>query len=151
MSLLIDGGCSIAKIKQVSERILDKMIKEADIEGVNTAQTRILIALKQQENVSIHQLSKQTLLGKTTLTSMLDRLEKAGFIARQADAHDRRKAIISITPKGLLQVEIYAQLNQNFTDTYYAGFSETDLVQFQSYLERILANLVAFEETNKTK
>jgi DNA-binding MarR family transcriptional regulator len=40
-------------------------------------------------------------LDKTTLTSLLDRLEARGFVTRSLDSHDRRARIPSLTPRGL--------------------------------------------------
>jgi MarR family transcriptional regulator, organic hydroperoxide resistance regulator len=40
-------------------------------------------------------------LDKTTLTSLLDRLEARGFVTRSLDSHDRRARIPSLTSRGL--------------------------------------------------
>jgi DNA-binding MarR family transcriptional regulator len=35
-----------------------------------------------------------------TMTALLDRVEKAGFLTRQSNPHDRRSLLISVTPAG---------------------------------------------------
>src|SRR6201995_6198325 len=44
-------------------------------------------------------LAKATRLTTGAITSMIDRLEKAGYVKRSADPNDRRKVIVSFVPK----------------------------------------------------
>ncbi|MET8652377.1 MULTISPECIES: MarR family winged helix-turn-helix transcriptional regulator [Nocardia] len=60
-----------------------------------------------------------TLLGcdKTNVTGMVDRLERRGFLTRQADPADRRVTRAALTPHGIaLRAEIRAVLEQELTD-----------------------------------
>ena len=75
------GGFLIAKIHQLSGRIFSKLLKKHQIE-INPAQGRIMFVLWRNDNIPIQELAKKTSLSKTTLTSMLDRLEIMGYIVR---------------------------------------------------------------------
>ncbi len=44
-------------------------------------------------------LAKVTRLTTGAITSVIDRLQKAGFVKRESDPNDRRKVIISFIPK----------------------------------------------------
>lgn len=44
-------------------------------------------------------LAKVTRLTTGAITNVIDRLEKAGFVKRESDPHDRRKVIIRYIPK----------------------------------------------------
>ncbi|MFX0170901.1 MAG: MarR family winged helix-turn-helix transcriptional regulator [Candidatus Hodarchaeota archaeon] len=74
------GGYLIAKIYQISGRIFAKKLKKYGITEINPAQGRILFALWRNNGLSIVELSKETALSKSTLTSMLDRLENIGHV-----------------------------------------------------------------------
>ncbi|MHC4537337.1 MAG: MarR family winged helix-turn-helix transcriptional regulator [Planctomycetota bacterium] len=69
------AGFLMAKIRQVGERIFVRMSKQHGIE-INPAQGRIMFALWQKDGISINELAKKTQLKKSTMTSMLDRLER---------------------------------------------------------------------------
>ena len=84
-----EGGFLIAKIHQITNRIFKQMLKEYGIKELNPGQGRILFALWQNDNISIRELSLKTQLTKSTLTTMLDRLENAGFLNRKK-GKDRR-------------------------------------------------------------
>ena len=77
-----EGGYLIAKAHQISGRIFARLLKEAGGTEINPAQGRVLFALWKVNGISITTLAKETALEPSTLTSMLDRLESAGFVRR---------------------------------------------------------------------
>ena len=81
------GGFLITRIKQVGGRVFDRILSQKKIDVFNGAQGRILYVLWQDNGVPISELSRQTGLATTTLTSMLDRMETADLIYR--DRGDR--------------------------------------------------------------
>ena len=146
---LHEGGFLISKVKQISGRIFDKMLKAYQITDLNTAQGRIVFSLWQNDDIPISQLVKQTALGKTSLTSMLDRLEQVGYVIRKPDEQDKRKIVISLTEKSKLLKENYDAVSHDMNSLFYQGLSEDAIDQFEETLKHILANLNQYEEDNK--
>ncbi len=139
------GGFLIAKIHQVSGRIFAKILKKAGISEINPAQGRILFALWKKDEIPITELARKTLLSKSTLTSMLDRLEKAGFIIRVPSKKDRRIILIARTEKDKRLESKYVQVSDEMTNLFYNGFTSEEIDTFEEYLKRILANLTKKE------
>lgn len=135
------GGYLISRIKQTGTRIFDHMLAESGIDSFNGAQGRILYVLWQNDDISISSLSAQTSLANTTLTAMLDRMENMGLIIRKPDPKDRRNKLIALTEKAKSLQDDYTKISQKMNEIYYAGFTETEIMQFESYLQRILTNL----------
>ena len=135
------GGFLISRIKQVGGRLFDRMLAEADVDAFNGAQGRILYVLWQQDGMTISQLSAQTSLANTTLTSMLDRMEKAGLIRREPSPTDRRALLIRLTDKARSLQQQYDAISQQMNARYYLGFTEAEIQQFEGYLQRVLDNL----------
>ena len=119
----------------------DHMLAASGIDSFNGAQGRILYVLWQNDAISISSLSAQTSLAKTTLTAMLDRMENMGLIVRKSDPKDRRNKLIALTEKAKFLKNDYMNISQKMNEIYYAGFTEPEIVQFESYLQRILNNL----------
>ena len=145
MSSQSEGGFLMAKIRQVGGRISERMLKDHGIE-INSAQGRIMFALWQGDGISINELAKKTQLKKSTLTSMLDRLETMGYVRRQRCEKDRRKILIERTEKDKNLESKYVELSQEITKLYYKGFSKSEIERFEKDLERILENLTDFED-----
>ena len=138
------AGFLMAKIRQVGERIFVRKLKDYGIE-INPAQGRIMFALWQNDGIAINELAQKTQLGKSTLTSMLARLESMGYIRRMRSDNDRRKIIIRRTNKDKALERVYVKVSEEITDIYYTGFAKGEIDQFEKYLERILYNLTEFE------
>ena len=148
MKIQSKGGFLIAKIHQLSGRIFAKLLKKYDIE-INPAQGRIMFVLWENDNITIQELVKKTSLSKTTLTSMLDRLETLGYIIRKHSTVDRRKIYIQLTEKDKKLHEKYAAVSEEMTKITYANFTEEELFSFEKDLERIYDNLNEFEKEHK--
>jgi MarR family transcriptional regulator, organic hydroperoxide resistance regulator len=139
------GGFLISKIHQLSARIFARMLKQYGIQEINPAQGRIMFVLWQNDGIAINDLAKETSLSKSTLTSMLDRLEKDGFLRREASKKDRRKIHIWRTEKDKLFQKQYVRVSQQMSEIYYRGFTEQDMDGFENMLKRIFENLKGAE------
>ena len=135
------GGFLMSQIKQISGRIFDKLLAQAGVDAFNGAQGRILYVLWQRDGIPIAELSQKTGLAKTTLTSMLDRLESADLIARVADKSDRRQIRISLTEKAHELSDQYDKVSREMNEIYYAGFTDDEIKTFENTLRRIIVNL----------
>lgn len=138
------AGFLMAKIRQVSERIFLRKLKDYGIE-INPAQGRIMFALWQKDGAAINELVQKTKLEKSTLTSMLDRLEEMGYVKRRRSRQDRRKILIYRTKKDKAMEGKYVEVSQELTGLFYKGFAESQIDRFEQDLQRILDNLAEFE------
>lgn len=137
-----NGGFLIGQIKQRQARIFERVLSEHGIQEFNGAQGRILYVLWQSDNIPIVELSHKTGLAKTTLTSMLDRMEKSDLITRIVDSTDRRQIRIVLTPKARRLNTIYQQVSLQMSEIFYEGFSDEEIQVFETFLSRILNNLL---------
>jgi len=134
-----EGGFLSTQIHHLGRRVFTELLKKHDIE-IGPGQGRILFALWQQDNVPINDLSKRTLLRKSTLSELLDNLEEAGYIRR-----DRRKTMIQLTEKTRKLQSTYIKLSADMTKIFYKGFTPEEIDELEAYLHRILKNLVSQE------
>ena len=140
------GGFLISQIKQMGGRIFEKLLASAGVEAFNGAQGRILYVLWQEDNIPIVELARKTGLAKTTLTSMLDRMESANLIMRVFDKSDRRQIRVILTKKAQELNSEYNKVSSEMNEIYYEGFSDDEIVIFEGYLQRILLNLSKKEQ-----
>ena len=68
--------------------------------GLTYTQYVVLMVLWEQESVNVGQLGEILRLDAGTLTPLLKRLEKAGYVTRERSREDERVTIISITTAG---------------------------------------------------
>lgn len=140
MSKKREGGYLISQIHQLSGRIFSKKLKESQID-INHAQGRIIFALWKNDQIPINDLAKETSLSKSTLTTMLERLEKSGHLIRKQSEIDKRIIIVCLTDKSSSLRNDYQKISVDMTDLFYKGFNDDEISQFELYLKRILKNL----------
>jgi DNA-binding MarR family transcriptional regulator len=139
------GGFLIAKIHQVAGRIFARKLKQHGIDEINPAQGRLMFVLWREDGISINELAKRTSLKKSTLTSMLDRLEATGHLKRVPSRTDRRQVLIRRTAKDMALEDVYVEASQDMTKLFYKGFTVAEVGRFEEDLHRILENLTDFE------
>lgn len=136
-----EAGLLIARIHQKGGRLFNRILAKENMEEFNSAQGRILFVLWQQDNIPIQTLAERTGLGKSTLTSMLDRLETENLLMRIPSNEDRRSIIISLTQKSRSLQYSYETVSDEMNKLFFNGFSEQEIKTFESYLLRIDENL----------
>ena len=137
----LKAGHTISHIRQVSNRIFERILSERKIDAFNGAQGRILYVLWQEEHISLREIADRTGLAATTLTSMIDRMEAAGLVRRLPDPDDRRKTLLALTEKARELQPDYMAVSTQMNDIFYQGFSEEEIRLCESMLERIHGNL----------
>jgi DNA-binding MarR family transcriptional regulator len=142
------GGFLISKIHSTAGRVFARMLRERHLD-INPAQGRVLFVLWEEGSMTIHELAKRVSLGKSTLTSTLDRLEAGGQVVRVRSAEDGRKFLIELTPKNRAMHRLYEEVSQKMTDEFYAGFSGEEVSRLERDLERVLENLTRVESTRE--
>ena len=145
MSKFSQSGFLMAKIHQVTGRIFTKMLKDFNVE-INPAQGRIMFVLWHNDGIPIIELAKKTSLKKSTLTSMLDRLEDQGYLTRVPSKSDRRKILIRRTEKDKAFQQLYLKVSEEMIRVYYQGFSHKEIEQYEDYLRRIFKNITEYED-----
>lgn len=140
-----NGGFLVTKIKQLGDRIFEKILGEKNIDAFNGAQGRILYVLWQEDGISIKSLSEKCGLAITSLTTMLERMENHGLISRVQAKTDKRKTLLYLTEKSRSLKSEYDAVSEKMSAIYYEGFSDKEVTQFEHYLERIRKNLEALQ------
>ncbi len=137
----INGGFQVSKIKQLGDRIFEKILAERSIEAFNGAQGRILYVLFQEDGVPIKTVSEKCGLAITSLTTMLVRMERSGLILRRQDPVDKRKTLVFLTDKARDLENDYIAVSEEMGDIYYQGFTKEEVRAAEEYLDRIRLNL----------
>lgn len=136
-----NGGFLITKIKQLGDRIFEKVLNAKNIDAFNGAQGRILYVLWKEDGIPIKTLSDRCGLAITSLTTMLEHMEKQKLISRVQSPSDKRKTLLYLTDRARDLKNDYDNVSSRMSEIYYRGFSEEEIVQFENYLQRVLDNL----------
>jgi DNA-binding MarR family transcriptional regulator len=109
-------------------QVLTQMLDEAaaDYLGINPTDGRAIDVIDQHGRITAGDLARELRLSTGAVTTLVDRLERAGFAHRVPDEHDRRRVLIEVTPiVHELAVQIYGTPDEavSFVD----GFTDEEL------------------------
>lgn len=134
------GGFYITQIKQLQDRIFERLLLENGIE-INGGQGRILFILWKTDYLTISEISRKTSLAKNTVSVVIDGMVHKGIVERNINPNNRRQAIVSLTEYAKSLQAKYEAVSQQMNLLFYQGFSEKEQRQFEHYLARILETL----------
>ena len=137
----MNGGFLVTKIKQLGDRIFEKILSEKNIDAFNGAQGRILYVLWQEDGISIRSLSIKCGLAITSLTTMLERMENQGLIRRVQSETDKRKTLLFLTEKAYALKDEYDSVSDKwavFTTKVFRRKKLPSLRNTSTVSERIL-------------
>lgn len=99
----------------------------------------VMMVLWEHETIDMKALGDRLSLDSSTLTPLLNRLIKKGYLSKKRDAKDRRSLIITLEPEGkgimenarALPAQIYAKVD----------LTASEVEHFRSVLDKIVVNL----------
>ena len=140
------GGTLLSQVHQVCGRVWNKILRENDMADLEGARGRIIFALWGKDGVPIKTLCEKTSLDKSTLTGIIDRLERDGYITKKPSETDKRSTLISLTGKEQEFAQKVQKVSNQMNKIFYKGFTDEEILQIDSMLERILANCKEAED-----
>ena len=101
---------------------------------VTLAQSGILFLLKQKDGQSMTELSQVLSIDNSTITGLVDRLEKSGFVNRKASPTDRRIFRIYLTSQGVQESNKAKTVIKRVNQEIKSGFSQKEIEIFKRIL-----------------
>jgi DNA-binding MarR family transcriptional regulator len=109
-----------------------------DRENLTVTQLRLLGQLLDQGGLSNAELADRLYVTRPSVSALLERLERGGFIRREVSPNDRRGIQIWLEPRGR---EVQESLREEIRD-YVAGLfeslSEAEINEFSSSVEKFV-------------
>lgn len=130
--------CSIRMLGAISERAGNRILEE---HGLTFPQWLALgcISHAGEEGIPHAQLGQQLMLSKAPVTGLMDRLERAGFVERRADAKDRRVSRAVATEEGkAIWWRLQSQLVEKGSHICASNLSDEEQNQLLNLLGRLL-------------
>lgn len=137
------GEPSLAELYlRTAHRIRRRSAPTYDQFGLTEAQARALRVISRYERPRMADLAQALEVVPRSITSMVDTLESAGFVARQNDPTDRRATIVVLTSAGHEVLSRVGRMRAEAAEQLFAKLGAAE----QSELRRILEVLDAGEE-----
>ncbi|MBN2501144.1 MAG: MarR family transcriptional regulator [Anaerolineales bacterium] len=110
--------------------------------GVHRGQPKLLFALAEEDGLTQTELVKRMQIAPATVTKMITRMEKSGFLKRKRDLKDQRVSRVYLTDAGRALKSELIEISQSIGEEVFAGFSQEERILMQRLLLVMRENLV---------
>ena len=131
----------ISRVTLTVTASLKKEFVSAGVEQVKPAYLGVLISLWREDGPKVVDLGRRAGLEPSTMTGLLDRMERDGLLVRAADPNDRRVQRIFLTDAGREVREPVRHVVEKTLATVFDGISDDDISKTTNFLRRVLANV----------
>jgi DNA-binding MarR family transcriptional regulator len=132
-------------LNRAGARIASAFSEEVRPLGATLQMWRVLAALREQDGRRMGDLSATTSIEVSTLTRLVDNMEKKGLVARRRDAGDARVVALHVTPIGRRLTQRIVPIARRYEIVALAGFNVAEAEILKAALRRLYANMDVLE------
>lgn len=122
-----------ALLDQIRLRIWDR-------ENLTVTQLRLLGHLLDQGGLSNAELAERLYVTRPSVSALLERLERGGFIRREVSPNDRRGIQIWLEPRGVEVQESLREEIRDYVGSLFEGLNEKDIDDFICIVEKFVGS-----------
>ncbi len=132
----------IARIREQANLLIEAELRRRSIAGIVPAHGAVLAFLFQQSRpVPIKAVVENVRRVKSTVTVMINTLEKHGYVRKLPSESDNRVTYVELTPKGRRFRRDFEEISRVLLNKIYGDMSEKDRERLVRQLEKIESNL----------
>lgn len=113
--------------------------------GFTSSQCYCLLEIFKAQGLTMNELSDKMNLNTSTMTRVVDKLVRDGYIVRSKDEEDRRVVFVNLTPKGQ---ESAIKLNESINEYYRQIIEHLPGGRVEEVLSAVSLLINAFEKAN---
>lgn len=138
---IFDSICVLLAKAEQKHYLYTKKLLSDNAMGITPGQMTVLYALFRGDGIAITELGKKVFLDNSTLTGLIDRLEKLGLVYRAAAPEDRRSYCIFLTEKARGLEQAITDTMASVESTMTAECTPAEIETFRRVLRKIYAAL----------
>jgi DNA-binding MarR family transcriptional regulator len=77
---------------------------------------------------------------KSTVTQLVEKLLKSGYVTKEGDLDDKRISYIVLTEKGLRIKNDFKEISENVIREFFKDFTKEETESLLSLLDRVISN-----------
>jgi DNA-binding MarR family transcriptional regulator len=123
-------------ISKVCQKLIINLQKSFSKNGIEVTpiQGMLLFFLQKNDGSSLTQISQGLMLENPTVTGLIDRLEKLGYVKRSDHPRDRRVYLVHITEKGKKIANKALPIVKKLNEEIKKGYSREEIENFKKVL-----------------
>ncbi len=128
----------VSKIHEKGNRFIIEKLKNNGAEGLAPSHGDILVCLYKNGKMTMKDIANCIHRTKPTVTVLVDKLEKLGYLKREASVEDSRSTNIVLTQKGEDFKVIFEKISKELNKMLYKNLSPEESELLEKLLKKIL-------------
>ena len=136
-------GFEIRRLDHMLGRNMQAHVRAAGIDEVTLMHGWIIRYLYTNQDKDVFQkdIEQYFSIGRSTVTNIIQLMERKGYIARESVEHDARLKKVVLTEKGIRNQEMLEDLVESLDTRLVDGITDEELSVFYSVSEKLKMNL----------
>lgn len=127
----------ISKIHEKGNRFIIEELKNNGVEGLVPSHGDILVCLYKNNKMTMKDIANCIHRTKPTVTVLVDKLEKLGYLRRAASDKDSRSTYVILTQKGEDFKATFDQISNNLNKMLNKNLSENEVKLLEELLKKM--------------
>ena len=127
----------VSKIHEKGNRFIIEQLKKNGADGLVPSHGDILVCLYEQDKMTMKDIADKIQRTRPTVTVLVDKLEKLGYIKREISQEDSRYTYIVLTKKGQDFKPIFEKISEDLNNLLYKNLTEQESNILDNLLQKI--------------
>ena len=132
---------TLNSIRQSLFAFLESEMARENIRDIAPSHGDILYILDKKGHLHLHDITKLSLKDKSTITSVINHLEKSGYVTKAKDNKDKRLVNIEVTEKARTIKPALAKISEKMNAKMFEGLSAEEKATLFNLMARISHNV----------
>ncbi|AOF93492.1 MAG: MarR family winged helix-turn-helix transcriptional regulator [Shinella sp.] len=131
----------MARLFLVTVILSDDMKRGLEERGLTRARASALWAISHRDTITQRELADALKVTPRNVTTLIDGLEKTGFVKRRDHPNDRRAILLDLTSAGVEITDRLKRETGELAKALFQGISPTKLEEFTGTLDLVIGRL----------
>ena len=127
----------ISKIHDKGNRLIIEELKRNGADGLAPSHGDILVCLYQNNKMTMKEIADKINRTRPTVTVLVDKLEKLGYLKKEISQEDNRYTYIVLTKKGKDFKPVFEKISNKLNDMLYKNLSKDESDILENLLQKI--------------
>lgn len=130
----------ISRVRDLANQVIIKELEKRGHMGLATSHGDILSVLLHNGDMTKTEISNRIGRERSTVTTLLKKLEHLGYVSFRVNEDDARSTIVSLSERAILMKNDFIEISEKLYDIQYQHLDEEQVKCFKVGLEQVYQN-----------
>ncbi|MCI5851020.1 MAG: MarR family transcriptional regulator [Sutterellaceae bacterium] len=127
-------------VDRANRYLHDELVREGYSE-IAPGNTDVLLPLFERDGQSVSEIARAACRTKSTVSVMIDRLEKLGYVRKGPNGKDSRAVAVFLTEKGLRYRNVAIEIGERLSSKVLQNIRPWEAEAVEEFMARMIGNL----------